>query len=83
MPGAPAFTKILSMQTTEEVPCICGEGALNVEVLDFGVWRIEKVEACSACGSKEIAEARLERALYSPVRHRRAQAARPRLRPAR
>lgn len=47
------------MKTAETIPCSCGKGALEVEVLVFGIWKIEKLlAACPACGSKEIQEAR-------------------------
>ncbi len=47
------------MKTNESLPCVCGKGALDVEVSSFGNWRVEKlVTPCNACGSNDIKEAR-------------------------
>lgn len=48
-----------SMKSVETVPCHCGKGTMEVEVLVFGIWKIEKLlSPCGSCGSREIQEAR-------------------------
>ena len=47
------------MRKTESLACHCGEGSLEVEVLSFGKWQVERVLiACPACGSTDIEKAR-------------------------
>ncbi len=47
------------MKTTEPVPCVCGEGVLEIEVKDFGRWRVERlVAACVWCGQDDIKASR-------------------------
>ncbi len=47
------------MKKNESLPCVCGKGALDVEVSIFGNWSVEKLLApCTACGSGDIKEAR-------------------------
>lgn len=47
------------MKTTEQVPCVCGQGALEVEVKNFGRWRVERLLApCAWCEHDDIVSAR-------------------------
>ena len=47
------------MKTTEPVACVCGEGVLEIEVKDFGRWRVERlVTACGWCGQGDIEASR-------------------------
>jgi hypothetical protein len=51
------------MRKTETLVCSCGEGSLEVEVLAFGQWQVERVlNACASCGSTDIEKARAKRA---------------------
>ena len=55
------------MKTVESVPCACGNGTLSIEVLIFGIWRIEKaLDACAACGSSDAQKAREAQAGLKP-----------------
>ncbi|MDP2275225.1 MAG: hypothetical protein Q8K32_31055 [Archangium sp.] len=48
-----------SMKTTEMVPCVCGKGVLEVEVKDFGRWRVERLlTACASCEQGDIEASR-------------------------
>ncbi len=47
------------MKTTELVPCVCGKGVLEVEIKDFGRWRVESLlTACASCGQGDIEASR-------------------------
>jgi hypothetical protein len=55
------------MRKLETLPCSCGEGSMEVEVLAFGNWRVERVViACQTCGSTDIEKARARAALEPP-----------------
>ncbi len=55
------------MRKTDTVACSCGEGSLEVEVLAFGQWRVERVlNACPSCGSTDIEKARSKAAHKPP-----------------
>lgn len=55
------------MRKTESLPCSCGEGSLEIEVLAFGHWRVERVLIeCAACGSTDIEKARAKLAKSPP-----------------
>jgi hypothetical protein len=47
------------MRTLETLLCSCEEGSLEIEVLAFGNWRVEKVVTpCPTCASSDIEKAR-------------------------
>ena len=53
----------------ETLPCSCSQGALEIEVLAFGKWRVEKVlTACPECDSTDLEKARQEQAKEPPKR---------------
>jgi hypothetical protein len=48
------------MKSTEAVACVCGQGALEVEVTSFGTWKVEELMApCAACHRADLREARM------------------------
>jgi hypothetical protein len=55
------------MRKTDALVCHCGEGSMEVEVLAFGHWRVERVlTACASCGSTDIEKARTKLAHHPP-----------------
>ena len=56
-----------TVETQEKVPCVCGEGAIEVKSTLYGKWRVDEVTACcQACGSDDIAKARDSQEAQAP-----------------
>ena len=52
----------MKTKAVESLPCVCGKGALEVEVAIFGTWRVDMLLApCPECHRNDIGEARQAR----------------------